>query len=128
MRLLCENASQRPVSYLCGCAGRIPLSSPSPCWDVSTGDVGSARRKHSWDGGELGVDARGNPLAAGRGRPPRARGLEGLEEAQPGGQGGATDPQPRALLPRLTCMLGTKPFLILQQFLLIFSKNCSSSL
>lgn len=99
MRLLCENASQRPVSYLCGCAGRIPLSSPSPCWDVSTGDVGSARRKHSWDGGELGVDARGNPLAAGRGRPPRARGLEGLEEAQPGGQGGATDPQPRSPAP-----------------------------
>ena len=51
--------------------------------------------KDSQAGGELGVDA-GDPAEIrrrrGRGRPPRARGLEGLEEAPPGGQGGAADP------------------------------------
>lgn len=129
-RLLCENASQRPVSYICGYAGRIQLSSPSLCRDVSPETLGL----HGWSThgpeGNLGWTPGTWRKSGGGGTRPaaRARGLEGLEEAPPGGQGGAVDPQPQALLPRLTCMLGTKPFLILQQFLFIFSKNCSSSL
>lgn len=54
MRLPSENALQRPVSCLYGCPGRIPLSSPSPSRDVSTGDLGSARIKTHRPEGNLG--------------------------------------------------------------------------
>lgn len=59
--------------------------------------------------------------AGGSARPARGGGRRLAAEERP-----AT---PKAAIPPgLTCMLGTKPFLILQQFLLILSKNCSSSL
>lgn len=66
--------------------------------------------------------------------PALARARKSSQAARPGGRDGAAVPQPEGpatgscCLSHLTCMLGTKPFLILQQFLSIFSKNCSSSL
>lgn len=64
--------------------------------------------------------------------PALSQGLGGRGGGRSGWAGRRRGPPGRPrhgpLLPRLTCMLGTKPFLILQQFLLIFSKNCSSSL
>lgn len=63
--------------------------------------------------------------------PPAGKAVRAASTGAPlptGAQGLLVEPSPKPSSPPRTCMFGTKPFLIRQQFLSILSRYCSSSL